>query len=525
MKNSWPIFALLAMFTVVWPVHSEEPKELKITAHRLHIPAEQLKNARQALREATDLFMNSTQYHYTQTLYMSWQQLNPSKAGETAEEFIRKFRSEAMAAIDVKTYQEATIYAVSLVKRISDSDFEKIQQFIRSWPVPAPGIAVPPDFLKKMESEARENTQWKLAISDPQQALTLLFDDSKKYDYRFSWQIAQGLMNAGKKEDADQVIDRSIRNFIENAKDEESIQGYRNFLWSAGRELDDKHATAAINALINKIASQKEGIDCSGKLTVSESSIDLTCTESEALDIIHRFSNRPELLVRTLDSFPSLKSKLAASGGIDSTYRNKSELKIIRNGSTEKRFGRGDPEVPENSEKLLKELSGQVKSNPGYVKRRLKDAAKKSGIEILTRMAWTNPFRNDITGGAELAGMALEIARQLNNEDKLHEEFSLIQAYQQLEGTVDRELFKNAFLFVEQMKKEESKPKPAGQIEIRMGPCSPFTGAECLESRLVHELAKDSFEEAMAHARSVENNDLKFECLLTVSLALSKPNF
>jgi hypothetical protein len=527
------ILLLLPAFFFVLPIFPEETKitgsdsevkELRITAHRLHIPVEQLKNARQALQEATDLSMNSMRDDYSipRALYSCWRQMNPSRADEIADEFIRTLRSEAVRTTEPLAYQEITGSAVGFMTLITNYDFEKMQPFIRSWPGPSAGTTIPPDFMKNLESRMTEDTLGRLANSDPQKALTLLSGDPKKYKYSYSWQIAQGFMNAGKKEDADRLIDQSIKHFAQNPADRDNIREYKNFLWSASPVLDTAPADAAIKALIANMSKKEYSIGCNGIFKVYGASINLTCIESEVLDILRRLSSRPELVSRTLDSFSSLKRKLAGFGGIDIIYQygSKSALTITRYGSTETVFQPREPDVPEDSEKLLKELSGQAQSNPEYVKRRLKEAAKKSGIDILVRMAWTN-----IVGGAELAEMALETARQLNSEESSLQDradFAIIQAYRQLEGTVDHELFKNGFLLVDQLKKEESKPKPAQSLEIRMGPCL-FTKAECLESLLVQDLSKDLFEEAMAHVRSIENRDLKYECLVMIAMALSKP--
>jgi hypothetical protein len=541
MKRLCNILFLLQVFFLAVPVFPEETKitglhaeakELKIAAHRSHIPVEQLKNARRALQEATDLFMISSPDQYAGSrvlfLYTFWQQMSPSRANEIADEFIRKLRSEAVKATKPSVYQQAAENAVSLMRFFTESDFEKMQAFIRSWPAPPAGTAVPADFLKNMESKERENTFWKVVKSDPQKALTFLSGDPEKYDYLFSWAIAEGFMNAGKKEEADRLINRIIKNFTESTGDKDAIREYKNFLWRASSALDNDHANAAINALFAMFAKQGNPVGCSGTLKIFDATIDLTCIESEVLDIVRYFHERPEFLIRTLDSFPSLKSKLAGFGGIDSIYqsRSKPSLAITKDGSTETRFEPREPDVPEDSEKLLKELSGEVKSNPEYVKRRLREAAKKSGIEILIGMAWTKPNRNDIVGADDLAVMALETARQLNSEitsPRDRQDYFIIRAYRQLEGTVDHELFKNGFQLVDQLKKEKLKPNPAQPVEIGSG-CG-FTSAECLESRLVHELAKDSFKEAMAHAHSIKNKDFKFYCLLTIVGALSYPNF
>jgi hypothetical protein len=535
MKTSRELLVLTVVLFFILPAFPEsaqtatidfEAKELRITAHRLHIPVEQVKKARQALQEATDLFLSLPKNHFklAPAFDMAWRELYPSKAEKMGGIFIQKLRAEAAQAEDPIAYENTTFSAVTIMRSLTGSDFDKMQSFIRSWPAPPEKIAVPLDYLQNMESRERESAFRKLALSDPQKALAHLSNDPQKYDYSLSGLIILGFMNAGRKEDAGQLIERSIKNFIENPADENSIREYTNFLNSARSEWDSAHITAASNALLAKLGNPP---DCHGTLILAGATINLNCLESEVLTLLKSFSNKPEFVIRTLELYPTLKSKLVGVGGIDSIfeYRNKPSLNVTRDGSTGIRFQPHEPAVPEDSEKLLKELSGQTTLNPEKARRRLKEAAGESGIDVLIRMAWTNPNRTDIDGAADIAGMALEIASQMNKEEKSLEnrrDDELVRAYRQLEGSADRDLYKSAFLLIEQLKKEELRPKPAGLVQIKMGPCE-FTMAECMESRLVMEMSKDYFIDAMAHAHSIVNKDRQIDCLLTIAMNLSKP--
>jgi hypothetical protein len=218
-------------------------------------------------------------------------------------------------------------------------------------------------------------------------------------------------------------------------------------------------------------------------------------------------------------------------GGIDSLHRKENGHipTITRRNAEETSSYAGESGVPESSEKLLRELSGKVKSNPEYVNRRLTEAAREAGIEVLTGIAWTNPSRNDIVGTADLGSMALEVAKKINSEtkplrDRATNILTIIRAYRQLEGTLDPDLLKSGFLLVKQLKEEISKPSATQQVEMCSSGCQ-FNIAEHLEILLVTELSKDSFEKAMTYVRSMENNNLKFPCFFNISTALSRPNF
>ena len=89
-------FSQESKFVVV----NKTSKELRRTAHRLHMPVEQLKNARLALQEATDLANTMDPFPVSQigTLTQNWKQLDRSRADAVIESFIRELRSEAADA-------------------------------------------------------------------------------------------------------------------------------------------------------------------------------------------------------------------------------------------------------------------------------------------------------------------------------------------------------------------------------------------------------------------------------------------
>ncbi len=85
-------------------------KELKRAAHRLHIDVEKLKNARQVLREATELArrLEPLPVQYLPQLSQLWIELDRSQAADTVESIVSDLRTAAQSAKKPESYQQAT---------------------------------------------------------------------------------------------------------------------------------------------------------------------------------------------------------------------------------------------------------------------------------------------------------------------------------------------------------------------------------------------------------------------------------
>ena len=86
-------------------------REVRRSAHQIHIPVGQLKNAREALREATDLArkMDPPPYDQFNNLAQIWLQLNRTKAKGVIESFIQDMRDIAQKPEDAEAAVEKVV--------------------------------------------------------------------------------------------------------------------------------------------------------------------------------------------------------------------------------------------------------------------------------------------------------------------------------------------------------------------------------------------------------------------------------
>jgi hypothetical protein len=537
MKPSYRFFHFFIAFCIAFSAFAQESKlvvvnktskELKRSAHRLRIPVDQLKNARLTLQEATDLVSKIRPFPAAQlsNLINSWQQLNRSRTKAIVDTFIQDLRAEAANAGDSQTYMTATSTAMMIMQTSAELDYEKLQQMFRSWPDPPASVAAETEgFRKGLEANARQSAFWRLANTDPEKALALLSsNESGEYNYYASGQVVQGLMSAGKKDEALELIDKTIGYFSQHATDPNALQSYESFVQISARNLDSEHAGALINPWITQLMTQSSAADCSGTLKNGSSSMNLTCAESKVLNLLRGLPTRPGLVQSTLDSIPELKAKLDSMGGIDSIYSG-TGTSYIFNPIASRPFVPTDAAVFDNPMKLLEELKGKAESNPGYVKGRLSDAAKsQQGVQMLLNLAMMASYQDDALGS-----LALEVVeRNLYTIKPLQARCmmmqSLIRTYRQVEGEVDQGLLKDGFVLADQLREEMSEQ---GETQDGMNPVRQpvLTEADQLEASLISELSKDSFDSAINFVRSMKNDALKLTCLIQIAQALSQPNF
>jgi hypothetical protein len=509
-------------------------KELKRTAHRLHISIEQLKKARQALQEATDLAKKIKPFPVSQVYSLRdiWRQVNSSKAKGVIDSFIQDLRSEAANAADFMAYQRATSAALSFMQTSADSDYEKIQDMLGSWPdPPASAGDAGEQFRSSLESGMRQNLMMKLASTDPEKARALLSQSGNSGSYSYysaSGQIVQGLMKAGKKDEALAVVNQTVNDFNRHASDPQALQGYQSFAQTSVRVLGSSSADIIMSPLITQLTNQAPSGNCAtGTLKTGDTSVDLSCAETGIVNMMRNFMSMPGLVNTMANSFPSLKSKLESVGGIDSIsyYGNSGVTYAVKNPGASSYQVYSGGERPDNPSKLLKELKGKAESDPSFVKERLKDIAKgQQSIDMLISLATTASYDDP-----ELASLALEVARPLLSQvEPLQTRAAILQnlvrACRQVEGEVDTALLCDGFILADQLREESEKNEASSQPMVAISG-NIYRSADQLEVFLVSELSKDDSEKAINFARSIKSDTQKLAFLIQIAQSLGQQNY
>ena len=511
-------------------------KELKRAAHRLRIPVGQLKDAREALQLATVLAGKMEPYPADQLLNLAqmWEQVERRKAETVVKSFVRELRSRAAECQDFGCYQKYTSSAMMLMQ--SKFDYAEVLAELESWPEPKESSGGQAGiFLDRMKSQFKKQSIYRLASSDPERALELLTEarDSGKYGYSASAQIAQSLMQAGKREQALDLIDQTIGRFDETSADGRALQEFENFVRMTAMNLDSARAGTAMNRLITALSSERQNdpAHCNATLQSGETSVGLTCSESRLLNLLRSNPMRPSFTMKTLDSLPALKAKLDSVGGIDSlygsgmygapqasiTYGAWDGTHAIQGGvNSAPPDAPGKP--PVNIAGLIQSLKGKAESDPSLARGKIKDL----DMEALLGLAMSASYQDP-----DLAEMAIEMAqKRLPELQPLQTRAgalqNLVRSARQVNGEVDAGLLRDGFILADQLREEIDEKAPEAGITNKR---YLYAGAEQLEAFLVAELSRDDFDSAIEYARSLDDDALKLNCLIQIAQAQAQQNY
>jgi tetratricopeptide (TPR) repeat protein len=510
---------------------SSSSKELRRAAHRLRIPVEQMKRARRVLQDATDLVRSTEPHPYEQVpaLVQMWNQINHPKAQEVVESFIQDLRIEVADCPDFSCYQRMTSNAMTLMQL--DFDYEKATEQLRSWPEPKPEFGDAARlFRNNLENQIRNQAISRLAYSEPEKALKLMSEagSGNVYNYTASAQIAQGLMNAGKKQEALRLIDRGMSKFDPSTSDSRAVQEFENFVRMTASTADSARVSNAVGQLITAFKNQGSSMQCSGTLRAGDISVDLTCTESRMLSLLRGMPMRPTFVMKALDTVPELRSKVDSIGGIDAFYgggmNGNPPVSVVYNPSGIQR--RAGPEnaggavqgPAVNIPALIQGLKGKAESDPALVRGKLKDL----DADALANFAMTASYQDP-----DLADLAVEMAwPMLASIEPLARRASslqnLVRASRQVDGEVDRELLRSGFILADQIREEAAQK--AADNGMNMSPYM-TTSADQLEIFLVAELSRDDFDSALSYVQGIENSAFKLNCLMQIAQAQAQSNF
>jgi hypothetical protein len=383
-----------------------------------------------------------------------------------------------------------------------------------------------------------------LANSNPEKAYELLSQSQDKKSVNFtdlyaSAQVARNLISKGKKDEAMKLIDQTVNNFTQQANDPRTLDAYGSFV-SIATSLGLPGTDAIVDKYVTQLMTQPQQNTCAAKVQSGQTTLlDLTCSESKILNVIRNLSSRPGLAIKTLNSVPGLKAKLDRIGGIDSfSYSSmigSQPLSITtydtRNNNPQiiSSYSSGGSVSTSSPDKLLQELRGKAETTPSLVKQKLRSTIKgPEDIDMLINLAGSASSQEP-----ELGSLALDFAQELLPlveplQKRVSTLQNMVRVYRQVDGEVDPELLKTGFILADQLRQEQADKTrnlnlPGMTISTSANLQYLVTNsADQLETFLVAELSRDSFDMAMRYVRSMENGPLKLNSLVQIVQALSQ---
>lgn len=491
-----------------------EAKELRRTAFLLRVPADQLKNARVALQEATDLVKREpTQLSRgsIDQIGQRWIDLNRPKAAAVLEELIGKVRADAQNATSMVLYGNALSAAEALLRPYSILNPDRALEYARQWPAPP---AAAGEMGERSRTWLLEYLQSSLIaylpIYDPDAAMRLAAEAKIPIasNYNLAGQVAMNMMRKGQRTEALQLVDQTLADFNQRRSEPAAIEQFGNFMSRLAKLDSDRFITA----MTLWAGSAPVSPGHYGSLKAGDRTVDLNYSEGWILETLRNLYNRPELVTRVMNSLPELKAKLDQIGGLDAAlspgpFANSTVTITSRSGasggSASYSYGGGS-----GATGLYEELLGKASRNPEMVRSRLSAAARDPGqfsnlISIAERAKVEDP---------DLSSMALATALQiLNVTEPAQKRATLfrnyVRAQRQCEGTVDRDILREGFVLADNLRQETKETNY-------------FAGD--FERFLVAELAVDDFDAAMSYVRPMPDNAQKAMALLAIVQSLTQ---
>ncbi len=504
----------------VFPLHAQDGKleivnpgsrELKRSAFRLRMPAERLKNARAALQEATDIARLARPIpvrHFFQ-LGDFWVQLNRAKAEEAINGMLATLRTAAQGATASSQYRDATTAAQMLIGSLSQVDPDQSIQWAREWPKPSPSLG--PESLAGddgLERQLRRSALQRLAYTDPEAALRIWSagPDRATDDYDVRGPLAAQLAQTGRTEEADKIIDRTLAEFAAAKPDPSVWNSYGNFLSSLSQAAPDRFLEA-FRLWARNPPPPTPGTS-STMLPAGDQAIPLDSSEAAALNILRSIGSRPELMMKALDSVPTLKAKIDQAGGIDRALNGQGFMRdriLVQNPDGSLRTAAADPDKP-SAPTLFSELRGKSAKNPQLVRNRLASVANPEAVGQLLQIAMMSVGQDP-----DLTCLAVEMARPIvlridPPARRLSYFQQLVMTTRQCEGEVDSSLIKEGFILADELRERDGFP-----------PAKPgYSAADQLEANLLSELARDNFGAAIRYVRSMSEDQQKLGALMRI---------
>jgi hypothetical protein len=520
-------------------VEMVKSKDLRRTAHRLHITIEQLTNARTALKEATDLALRQdppAPNDYS-TLARLWVQMNRQESLAMIASLIEQLCKQAQAADDLNAYRKYTTPALQLLYMLFDLDIEKAKQIADLWPAPATKLGdAAQQVLTQFQSDfsTRLMSQGSYALADQSYEQYLQPEKSASLPFAPRVNVASALISANQKEKARALLDQAVADLAKRPPDPSKNGDTETFL----RGLVNLYPEKFIDAFDNykEVLSRQDTSANPGIIyQVGDEKILLDPSESALLNMIRGIYGRPELALKLLESNPGLRAKLNQLGGLDNFF-NRSMLSgtpmpisypanaqppvIVTNppgASSDGRQNSAVPEKPINLPDLLQSLRGKAALNPEMVRRKLAEIfQKKEQFSLLMNLAQSASYPDP-----DLASIALEVARGLlplfdSLQQRSSSIRSLIMIARQIDGEVDPTLLREGFNLVTEMRDEEKQRAPAADRVVTPG-AAVVHPSDDFEFFLIAQNALDDFGSAIRRAHSIEVEGLRMKALLQIA--------
>jgi hypothetical protein len=499
---------------------NSESKDLKRTAYRLRIPVERLKNARQALQDATDLIkrVQPVPAAYVGQISNSWVMLNRPKAKASIKDIFSALRTMAVEAREPKAYTDATAAASQVLTMLAQLDPDEALRLTKGWPEPAKTLGESAMRAKSgLESQFRQSAASLIATRNPDAALKLWpvqGEGSPTAEFGSRAAMAEAMMRSGRRDEAVKIVDRMISE-LGSAEFPQINPDDLSYVAQAIARVSPDRFPDAFRVIVQSASAYPSG--GAPSVTVEDHVILLDISEAVALNLLKDIQQRPALVIRMLDEIPGLRSKLEPIGGIDGVLAAGGPVQIAfgNQGSFETTTYYPSDAIT-GDQRLFAQLTGKDAESA---------REKLAGIDASPAQVYDlcNAAFGLAAENPDLSSSILDRAKKLI--DRIDPVTARVPLYQQLlrttrrcEGEISSELFKQGFALVARLRDENTtRAKPEGTPRRGGSP------GDMLERALLSELAIDDFEAAEKYVKTMPEGQERVSGFLALLESCRRP--
>lgn len=470
--------------------------------------AEQLANAREALKEATELARRSPDPSVMVELVSCLMRLAPGQVQESVEGIYAQLRTTAQSAPDLQAYQRWTSSAQALLSGYAGLNPARVAEMVRQWPEPPASLG---ESARTWYAQSITRFNGMIAPSiagaAPKQAMGMAMPPTDSgMEYARNGMLVMKLNQSGSKGEALKLIDQMFESFAGRDPNPQVVRAYGSFLNKVALVDPDRYRRGL--SLLRPALSKPGNPGSGGVLTVGDQSVTLTWAEAAVVDLCRNTVGSPALAVEALDLIPGLKAKVEAVGFITQVINGRPKAAYNFSYSLDGRSGGGGgvPVRQDPAADLYASVRGQSKTNPDLARQKLAEAAPTPDrMNVLTSLAARARVEDP-----ELATMALDLAVQLVKQitpvrNRAVPLQNLLRSYRTIKGKINAELLQEGFSLLNQLNAAEEIRKPT---MVRMGSATTMvrsvgSSAVEVEATLLAELAIADFAQAIRFVQKI----------------------
>ena len=526
------VMALLSFLSAAYTAAATVTPELKRAARQMNVTPEALQQARQTLREVTDLASRQPPFpaDLASPLATAWSRLHPREAPAQLERIFRTLNMQLQNAEPAESVPTQLAMA-GVLRSLANVDPDRAWTLMQQWPavegppeeppIDGPAARHPP--TERIRQQARESVLAELVRCDPDRATPLLEAMARENPAGLmqggSWMY---MLQQTRPELWTKLADEALKAYKDQPLTRQTMGNYMQLLRGLNWTDPDLIAPTARQAIQQLKSMGPENIpDRAVVLRVQDESVRLEGAEAMALEVVRSLRSSPGLAMEVMAEFPGLAEKLNKIGGSDVVFRPSSGTTSRNNVMEEdltpmsRRRSSDGSGGGFGSRMVGRQCPNDSKPSQALRARLRELASQESGFDQLVREATNLSYSQP-----EMGEEALRLAEGLVDENaepavKAERWIRLVNGYAMMDSEISSNLLEKAFTAV-----QELQDTPPDEAEARPPPQPGMDPVARMQTELFKALARSDGTRALERARRLTDERARMIALLGVMQGL-----